>query len=107
VSRETISGTALLERRTVHVRDIEAEGNAFPISWESLRRTGYRTQVATPLLRDCISITIAPPDRIAKPDPTSFRIVSAHQHGNSTHSTADEMRLTSQRRNSGDLAVQG
>ena len=49
---ETISGRAILERRTVHVEDVMAARDEFPESWEMQRHILQRTQVSIPLLRD-------------------------------------------------------
>ncbi|MFN8634130.1 MAG: GAF domain-containing protein [Chloroflexota bacterium] len=52
VSQRTVSGRAILERRTVHVQNIELVRDDFPGTWESFQWAGYRTQLSTPLLRD-------------------------------------------------------
>ena len=57
--RSSIPGRAMLERRTVHVHDIQSEeGDEFPFSRELQRRLGsqIRTSLATPLLREGVSI---------------------------------------------------
>jgi signal transduction histidine kinase len=57
--RESVPGRAMLEGRTVHVRDLLAEeGAEFPYSREIQRRTGAdtRTMLVTPLLREGVSI---------------------------------------------------
>jgi len=48
--RETISGRATLESRTIHVPDIQASDD-FPIGRELGRRLGERANLAAPLLR--------------------------------------------------------
>jgi signal transduction histidine kinase len=48
----SISGCALLERRTIHLHDVVAESDAFPVSFEFAQQFGHRTVLATPLLRD-------------------------------------------------------
>jgi GAF domain-containing protein len=53
VTRESVSGRAVSERRTVHIHDLAAEPEAeFPVGRELQRRLGHRTVVATPLLRE-------------------------------------------------------
>ena len=52
VSRESITGRALLEGRTIQVRDMHAEGDDFPASYEIARQIGHRSVVATPLYRE-------------------------------------------------------
>ena len=41
---------AILDRRTIHVTDLQAETDAYPESSEFARRLGYRTVLATPLI---------------------------------------------------------
>jgi len=53
ISAGTMSGRALLERRTVHVPDVAAVVEAdFPESYPVYRLIQQRSQVTTPLLRD-------------------------------------------------------
>jgi GAF domain-containing protein len=54
VSRGTISGQVVGNRRTIHVEDILAAEAEFPDSVSRLRQTGaaVRTALATPLLRE-------------------------------------------------------
>src|SRR5262245_9460125 len=42
---------AVLERRTVHVADLQAETDAYPEGSDRARRLGFRTILAVPLLR--------------------------------------------------------
>ncbi len=48
ISRGTVTGRAVLERRTIHVRDLASARRQFP---ESKPAVGTRTMLATPLLR--------------------------------------------------------
>ena len=48
----TTSGRAVLERRAVHVTDIQAEPEAFPESCAFAKELGYRAQLSVPLLRE-------------------------------------------------------
>src|SRR6516164_9408028 len=41
---------AILDRRAIHVTDLQAETDAYPESSEFARRLGYRTLLATPLI---------------------------------------------------------
>ena len=50
ISRDAPPGLAVLERRTVHVADLQAS-DEFPVGQEIARRIGFRTALATPLLR--------------------------------------------------------
>jgi signal transduction histidine kinase len=53
VTRESVSGRAVSEGRTVHIHDLAAEPEGeFPVGRELQRRLGHRTVVATPLLRE-------------------------------------------------------
>jgi signal transduction histidine kinase len=54
VSRDTVVGRALRDRRTVHVEDIVAAETEFPVSVARMRQAGSetRTMLATPLLRE-------------------------------------------------------
>src|SRR4051794_15930859 len=53
VGRGSVAGRAMLDRRTVHVRDIVAEPEAeFPVSKAIAHHFGHRTMLATPLLRE-------------------------------------------------------
>jgi GAF domain-containing protein len=57
--RDSIPGRAMLERHTIHVRDIQSEeGAEFPFSFNLQRELGVqtRTMLATPLLREGVSI---------------------------------------------------
>jgi len=52
ITRDSISGRALLERRTIQVRDMQAEGSEYPLSHEIAERFGHRSVVVTPLYRE-------------------------------------------------------
>ncbi len=52
VDRTSMSGCALLEGRTIHVRDMQAEGAEYPLSREFSQRFGHRSMVVTPLYRE-------------------------------------------------------
>jgi GAF domain-containing protein len=52
ISRGSISGRALLERRTIEVDDMLAEGTEYPLSLEIAQRAGHRTVVVVPLFRE-------------------------------------------------------
>ncbi len=53
VSRESVTGRAVLEGRTVHVCDLAAEPeDEFPVGRDLQRQFGHRTIVATPLVRE-------------------------------------------------------
>src|SRR4030095_895566 len=50
VVRGTVAGRAVLERRSVHVADLQAEPKEFPIGHALAREFGYRAVVSVPLL---------------------------------------------------------
>jgi signal transduction histidine kinase len=52
INRDSISGRALLERRTIEVNDMLAEGADYPLSLEIAQRDGHRTVVVVPLFRE-------------------------------------------------------
>jgi signal transduction histidine kinase len=52
INRDSISGRALLERRTIEVDDMLAAGAEYPLSVEIARRSGHRTVVVVPLFRE-------------------------------------------------------
>jgi signal transduction histidine kinase len=50
--RGTVSGRCVLERRAVHVADLQSETEAFPEGSAIARELGHRTILAVPLLRE-------------------------------------------------------
>jgi signal transduction histidine kinase len=57
VSRDWVTGRAVVDRRTVHVHDLAAESdNEFPVGKQLARLGGHRTTLATPLLREGVSL---------------------------------------------------
>src|SRR5258708_4198435 len=50
--RGTVAGRCVLERRAVHVVDLQAEREAFPEGSAIARKLGHRTALAVPLLRE-------------------------------------------------------
>jgi two-component system, NtrC family, sensor kinase len=52
VSRGSVAGRAVLERRPVHVADLQAEAAEFPEGSAFARESGYRTVLVVPLLRE-------------------------------------------------------
>jgi GAF domain-containing protein len=52
INRGRVTGRAVVERRTIHVRDLAAEDADFPEGSQDARRDGHRTTLATPLLRE-------------------------------------------------------
>jgi two-component system, NtrC family, sensor kinase len=57
ISRKWVAGRAFLDRKSVHVHDMfSAEGDEFPDTRERARRTGARTYLCVPLVREGKSI---------------------------------------------------
>ena len=54
--RGTAAGRAVLDRRTIHVPDLQAEADEFPESSAIARSYGYRTTLTVPLLRGAEAI---------------------------------------------------
>src|SRR5262245_181021 len=54
--RGTVGGRSVLDGRTVHIADIQTEGNEFPNTSENARRQGYRTILSVPLMREGVAI---------------------------------------------------
>jgi len=52
ISRDSTSGRAILEHRTIHVPDVLTEAAEYPIGAEISRRFGNRTLLVTPLYRE-------------------------------------------------------
>jgi GAF domain-containing protein/HAMP domain-containing protein len=52
ITPESTSGRAVLERATIHVDDMLAEAERYPLGHELARRYGHRTIVVAPLLRE-------------------------------------------------------
>jgi GAF domain-containing protein len=57
VSRGSATGRAVVDRRTVHIDDLAAESDdEFPEGKIAVNRFGFRTVLATPLLRESVAI---------------------------------------------------
>jgi len=52
LTREEVTGRAVLDGRTVHVADLQSETVEFPGGSENARRLGLRTVLSVPLVRD-------------------------------------------------------
>jgi PAS domain S-box-containing protein len=50
-NRDTVTGRAACERRTIHVHDLASEESEYPVGSRLVKEEGYRTSLATPLLR--------------------------------------------------------
>jgi signal transduction histidine kinase len=58
VVRGTAAGRSLLERRAVHVADLQAEAEDFPESCALARELGHRTTLSVPLVRESAAIGV-------------------------------------------------
>jgi two-component system, NtrC family, sensor kinase len=54
--RGTVGGRSVLDGRTVHIADIQTEGDEFPNTSENARRQGYRTILSVALMREGVAI---------------------------------------------------
>jgi signal transduction histidine kinase len=52
INRDSVAGHALLERRTIQVPDMLAEGAKYPLSHELAQRYGHRAVLVMPLYRE-------------------------------------------------------
>jgi transcriptional regulator with GAF, ATPase, and Fis domain len=58
VDRDTVTGRAAYDRRTIHVHDLAAEDSEYPVGSRHVKDEGWRTTLATPLLREGTPIGI-------------------------------------------------
>jgi signal transduction histidine kinase len=59
IIRSSVMGRVFLERRTIHIEDLAAEiETEFPAARAAQERFGYRTLLATPLLREGIALGV-------------------------------------------------
>ena len=56
VNRDTVTGRAVFERRTLHIHDLSTEDREFPEGSQHARLDGHRTTLATPLLREGVPV---------------------------------------------------
>ncbi|MGH2490654.1 MAG: GAF domain-containing protein [Candidatus Limnocylindria bacterium] len=52
INRSSLSGTSAFEGRTLHIADIQAASDTYPLGAETARRTGHRATLSAPLLRE-------------------------------------------------------
>jgi GAF domain-containing protein len=58
LTRETVGGRTVLDRRPIHVADLPAEVEEFPVGSPVARQLGSRTVLSVPLLRDGAAIGV-------------------------------------------------
>jgi two-component system, NtrC family, sensor kinase len=56
VNRDTVTGRAVFECRTIHIHDLAAEDGEFPEGSKHARIDGHRTTLATPMMREGVPI---------------------------------------------------
>ena len=56
LNRGTVGGRTLLEARTIHISDLQAEGEEFPEASGNARRLGFHTMLSVPLMSDGAAI---------------------------------------------------
>jgi hypothetical protein len=54
--RGSILGRSVLDKRTVHLADLQTQVDEFPVSSEQARRLGFRTGLYVPLMREDVAI---------------------------------------------------
>jgi GAF domain-containing protein len=54
--RGVVGSRSVLDGRTIHIADIQTEGEEFRITKENARRQGYRTILSVPLMREGVAI---------------------------------------------------
>jgi len=54
--RGTVAGRSILEGRPIQVADVQAAADEFPESTENSWRTGFRTILSVPLMREGVAI---------------------------------------------------
>src|SRR6516164_7493822 len=52
ISRDWVNGRSVVDRKSVHVHDLQAEAGEFPVGCQMARRMGHRTILAVPLMRE-------------------------------------------------------
>jgi signal transduction histidine kinase len=56
IGRNWVSGRAVVDRCPIHVRDLAAAGDEFPLGRELSKQHGHRTTMAVPLLREDMAV---------------------------------------------------
>ena len=56
VVRGSVSGRAFTERRAIHVADLQAEAEEFPVTSGMARELGFRASLSVPLLREGMAV---------------------------------------------------
>ena len=56
INRDWASGRAVIDRRTIHVDDLQAETEEYPVGATYARNFGHRTTLVTPLMREGVPL---------------------------------------------------
>jgi GAF domain-containing protein/anti-sigma regulatory factor (Ser/Thr protein kinase) len=56
--RGTVLGRSILDKRTVHIADLQTQADEFPITGEYARRLGFRTGLYVPFMREDVAIGV-------------------------------------------------
>src|SRR2546428_7127923 len=56
MGRGTAPGRSVVDGRTIHVADLQAEADEFPVGAELARQLGFRTTLNAPLMREGVAI---------------------------------------------------
>src|SRR5262245_52063363 len=64
LDRGTVPGRAVLDGRTIHVTDLQAEADEFPLGSAFAQRLGFRTSLTVPLRLEGVAIGFIAPRRI-------------------------------------------
>src|SRR5262252_1654773 len=54
--RGSVVARSILDRRTLHIADVQTQADEFPLSSEYVRRLGFRTGLYVPLMREGVAI---------------------------------------------------
>jgi GAF domain-containing protein len=54
--RQGVAGRSVIDARTVHLADVLAEAEEFPVTTPNARRVGFRAMLSVPLVRDGVGI---------------------------------------------------
>ena len=56
INRDWAAGRAVIDRRTIHVDDLQAEAEEYPVGATYARNFGHRTTLVTPLMREGVPL---------------------------------------------------
>ena len=56
--RGSVLGSSILDKRTVHIADLQTGADEFPVTSELARRFGFRTGLYVPLIRESVAIGV-------------------------------------------------